>query len=61
MTYYKTITILILFNMRKTSVGGKDQCIWPCNMQYVCNLTMAFLDMLRKRDCWCLSYFQSDT
>ena len=55
--------------MRKTSVGDKDPCIWPCvivtcrlqqawtlnyvRVQYVglCNLTMAFLDMLRKRDC----------
>ena len=67
MKYYKTITILILFNMRKTSVGDKDHCIWPCfiepcrlqqawtlnyvRVQYVCNLTMAILDMLRKRDC----------
>ena len=53
--------------MRKTSVGDKDDCIWPCfivpcrlqqawtlnyvRVQYVCNLTMAMLDMLRKRDC----------
>ena len=67
MKYYKTITLLILFNMRKTCVGDKDHCIWPCfivmcrlqqawtlnyvRVQYVCTLPMAFLDMLRKRDC----------
>ena len=60
MKYDKTITFLILFNM-------KDHCIWLCfivmcrlqqtwtlnyvRVQYVCNLTMGFLDMLRKRDC----------
>ena len=67
MKYYKTITLLFLFNMRKTCVGVKDHCIWPCFIvtcrlqqawtlnyvcvQYVYNLTMALLDMLRRRDC----------
>ena len=41
MKYYKTITILILFNIRKTSAGDKDHCIWPCFIA-TCRLQQAW-------------------